>query len=72
MTADTYGHLFPSTDAHNELAEAEKKARAARGVIKILIENFDQPASGRPGVSAVRFYQRRRRVQTGQTAVRLA
>ena len=24
MTADTYGHLFPSTDAHNELAAAER------------------------------------------------
>ena len=24
MTADVYGHLFPSTDAHNELAAAEK------------------------------------------------
>lgn len=24
MTADVYGHLFPATDAHNELAEAEK------------------------------------------------
>jgi hypothetical protein len=24
MTADTYGHLFPSLDAHNELAAAEK------------------------------------------------
>ena len=24
MTADTYGHLFPSTDAHSELAAAEE------------------------------------------------